>query len=61
MIVGKVAVVDQSLIQTDERMGTTGMPDPSLGGVPLMRNPAVGLEIFQKIVLGDLLGIADDF
>ena len=61
MIVGKITVVNQGFIQPDERMGPAGMPDPTFGGVALMCDPAVGLKILEKIVLGHLFGIADDF
>ena len=61
MIIGKITVMNQGFIQAAEGMGSTGVPYPSLSGIALMRDPAVGLEIFQIIVLGDLFSIADDF
>ena len=61
MIVGKIAVVNQSFIQADERVCAAGMPDSSLGGITLMGNPSMGFKILQAVILGHLLGIADDF
>ena len=60
MVIGKVPVVHQGLIHPDERMGPAGMPDPPFGGISLVGDPDVGLEILQLVVLGRLLGIPDD-
>ena len=60
MVIGKVAVVDQGLVHADKGMGAGRMPDPALGGVPLMGDPDVGLEAVQLVVLHHLLGIAHD-
>ena len=60
VVVGEVTVVDQRLVETDKRMRPGRVPDSTLGGVPLVRDPDVGLEVVQLVVLDHLLGIADD-
>ncbi len=60
VIVGKVAVVDEGLVQPGERVGAAGVPDAPLGRVALVGDPDVGLEGLELVVLGDLLRVADD-
>ncbi len=52
--------MDQGLVQADEGVGAARMPDAALGGIALVGDPDVGLEVHQLVVLGDLLGIAHD-
>ncbi|OPX58883.1 MAG: hypothetical protein A4E30_01411 [Methanomassiliicoccales archaeon PtaB.Bin215] len=59
MIVGEVAVVDQSLVQAHEGMRPARVPHPALGGIPLMSDPDVGGELLQPIEPYDVLGVAD--
>jgi len=40
-----IPVMDQGLVQADKRMGPARVPDAALGGIPLMGDPDVGLEI----------------
>ncbi len=42
VVVGKVAVVDQRLVEPDKRMRPARMPNAALGGIPLMGDPDVG-------------------
>ena len=60
MVVGEVAVVDQRLVQPDERVRAAGVPHAALGGIALVGDPDVGLEIQQLVVVGHLLRVADD-
>ena len=59
VIVGEISVMHQGFVHTAEGVRPAGMPHPSLGGVALVGNPAVGFEILQQVVLDDLLCIAD--
>ncbi len=60
MVVGEVAVVHQRLVQPHERVRATRVPHAALGGVALVRDPHVGTEILQLVVLDVLLGVAHD-
>ena len=60
MIIGKIAVVHEGFIHAGKRVGAARMPDAPFGRITLMRDPAVGVEILQQIILCQLLGIADD-
>ena len=60
IVVGEIAVVHQRFIHADEGMGAAGMPDAPFGGIPLVGDPAVGLEIVQQIILGDQLRVTHD-
>ena len=59
MVVGKIAVVHERLIHTDERVRTAGVPHAALGGVALVGDPDVGFKIFELVVLDVLLGVAN--
>ena len=60
VIVGEVAVVDQGLVQPDERMGAAGMPDAALGGIALVGDPDVGPRVGHAVILHGRLGKAHD-
>src|SRR6266566_796742 len=61
MIVRKITVVDKRLVQSDKRVCTARMPDPTLGRVSVVADPYVSLEIFQPVVLYDIVSVADQF
>src|SRR2546428_4817109 len=61
MIIRKITVVDERLVQSDKRVCTAGMPDPTLGRVSVVANPYVSLEIFQPVVLYNIISVADQF
>ena len=58
VVVGEVAVVDQRLVQPDERVRAARVPHAALGGIALVGDPDVGLEILELVVLHVLLGVA---
>ena len=60
VIVGEVAVVDQGLVQTDERMRPAGMPNAALGGIALVGDPDVGPHVGHAVILHGRLGKAHD-
>jgi hypothetical protein len=41
-------------------MGPGRVPNPSLGGIPLMGDPDMGPEILKPVVLSHLFGITHD-
>jgi hypothetical protein len=49
-IVGEVAVMHQGHVQRREGVGPAGVPDPPPGGIALVRDPDVGLEIQELVV-----------
>src|SRR4030042_2323362 len=60
MIIGEITVMHQSFVHADEWMGSSRVPDPPFRRIALMSDPAVCLEILQKIILGHLFRISDD-
>ena len=60
MVVGEVAVVDQGLVQPDERMRAAGMPHAALGRIALVGDPNVGPRVRHPIILHRRLGKSDD-
>src|SRR6266487_260419 len=50
MIIRKITVMHQRLMQPHERMRAAWMPDPAFRRIPVMANPYVSLEIFQLVV-----------
>src|SRR2546425_3924532 len=61
MIVRKITVVDERLVQSDKRMRTSGMPDTALRRVSVVADPDVSLEIFQPVVFYNIISVADQF
>ena len=57
IIIGKITVVNEGLVETDKRMSAAGMPYSTLGWIALVGNPEIGVKILQFIVLGDLFRI----
>jgi hypothetical protein len=45
MIIRKITIMHQRLMQTNERVRTPWMPDPALRRIPMMANPDMRLEI----------------
>src|SRR6266849_7719835 len=61
MIVRKITIVDERLVQSDKRVCTAGMPDTALRRIPVVADPDVSLEILQPIVLHHVIPIPDQF
>src|SRR5207244_6280512 len=61
MIVRKVTVVDERLVQSDKRVCTAGMPDSAFRGIAVVADPYVSLEIFQPVILYNIISVADQF
>src|SRR5437016_3733490 len=61
MIVRKVTVVDERLVQSDKRVSTAGMPDSALRWIAVVADPYVSLEIFQPVILYNIISVADQF
>ena len=60
MVVGKIPVVDKGLVESNKWMCAGRVPNPTLGRVPLMSDPDVGLEVVKLVVLDHLFGISHD-
>src|SRR5437588_9175848 len=61
MVIRKVTVVDERLVQSDKRVGSAGMPDPALRRIAVVANPDVSLEILQPVILYNIISIPDQF
>src|SRR5438132_8558536 len=61
MIIRKITVVDKRLVQSDKRVCTARMPDTALRRIAVVANPYVSLEIFQPVILYNIIPIADQF
>ena len=61
MVIRKVTVVDERLVQSDKRVCTAGMPDPALRRIAVVADPDVSLEIFQPVILYNIISIPDEF
>src|SRR2546422_4789535 len=61
MIIRKVTVVDERLVQSDKRVRASGMPDTALRRVSVVAEPDVSLEIFQPVVFYNIISVADQF
>src|SRR5712664_467433 len=61
MIVGKITIVDERLVQSYKRMCTAGMPDTALRRIAVVADPYVSLEIFQPVILYNIISIANQF
>src|SRR6266699_1665684 len=61
MIIRKITIVDKRLVQSDKRVCTARMPDTALRRIAVVANPYVSLEIFQPVVLYNIISIADQF
>src|SRR5205807_6321360 len=61
MIVRKVTVMDKRLVQSYKRVRAARMPDPALRRIAVVANPYVSLEIFQPVILYNIISVADQF
>src|SRR6266566_2811091 len=61
MIIRKITIVDKRLVQSDKRMCTARMPDTALRRIAVVANPDVSLEIFQPVILYNIISIPDQF
>src|SRR2546425_1488321 len=61
MIIRKITIVDERLMQSDERVRSPGMPDPALRRIAVVADPDVSLEIFQPVILYNIISIPDQF
>src|SRR6266550_5655321 len=61
MIIRKITIVDERFVQSDKRVCTAGMPDPALRWIAVVADPDVSLEIFQPVVLYNIISVADEF
>src|SRR2546422_3667280 len=61
MVIRKVTVVDKRLVQSYKRVRTARMPDTALRRIHVVTDPDVSLEIFQPVVLYNIISISDQF
>src|SRR3989442_15138553 len=61
MIIRKITIVDERLVQSDKRVCTAGMPDSAFRGIAVVADPDVSLEIFQPVVPYNIISVADQF
>src|SRR5439155_11299867 len=61
MIVREITVVDECLVQSDKRVRAARMPDPAFRRIAVVANPDISLEIFQPVILYNIISIADQF
>src|SRR5207249_2214369 len=50
MIIRKITIMHQRLMQSHERVRAAWMPDPALRRIPMMTNPDMRLEILQPVI-----------
>jgi hypothetical protein len=58
-VVGKVAIVHQSLVHANEWMGAAWMPDLTLGRIAMVPYPYVGAQPFDTVMPYDIIAIPD--
>src|SRR3989442_10112517 len=61
MIIRKITIVDKRLLQSDKRVRAARMPDTPLRRIAVVANPDVSLEIFQPVILYNIISVADQF
>src|SRR5882762_2129107 len=61
MIIRKITIVHKRLVQSYKRVGAAGMPDTALRRIAVMADPDVSLEIFQPVILYNIISVADQF
>src|SRR5207245_8572413 len=61
MIIRKITIVDKRLVQSDKRVRAARMPDSALRRVSVVADPDVSLEIFQPVILYNIISVADQF
>ena len=60
VVVGEVAVMDQRLVESHERVRPARVPHAAFGRIALMGDPDMGLHVGHPIVLDGRFGKADD-
>lgn len=60
-VIGEVAIVDEGFVHANEGVGTAGVPDAPFGGVAVVADPDVGIDIFELVVADDVIGVAYHF
>src|SRR2546425_823260 len=61
MIIRKITIVDKRLVQSYKRVCAARMPDSALRWIAVVANPDVSLEIFQPVILYNIISVADQF
>src|SRR5205809_1842709 len=61
MIICEITVMDKCLMQPDKWVCAAGMPDPTFRRIAVMADPDVSLEIFQPVVLDNIISVANKF
>src|SRR5438132_570614 len=61
MIIGEITVVDKCLLKSYKRVRTARMPDTALRGIAVVADPDVSFEIFQPVILYNIISISDQF
>src|SRR6266480_3922908 len=61
MVIRKVTIVDKRLVQSDKWVCTARMPDPALRRIAVVADPYVSLEVFQPVILYNIISISDQF
>src|SRR5437660_7910557 len=61
MIIRKITIVDERLVQSYKRVCAARMPDPALRRIAVVADPDVSLEILQPVVLYNIISVADQF
>src|SRR2546425_1156016 len=61
MVIREITVVYKRFVQSDKRVSSPWMPDTALRRIAVVANPYVSLEIFQPVVLYNIISIADQF
>ena len=58
-IVGEVAIVHQGFVQANERMCAARVPDASLGGIAVMADPHVGMQVLDLVIADHVIAETD--
>src|SRR5437867_2685498 len=61
MVIRKITIVDERLVQSYKRVRTARMPDTALRRIAMVADPYVSLEIFQPVILYNIIPVADQF
>src|SRR5947208_17151872 len=61
MIICKITVMDKCLMQPDKWVCAAGMPDPTFSRISVVADPDVGFEVFQSVILYNIISVADQF
>src|SRR5438876_11007063 len=61
VVIRKITVVNERLMQPDKRVRAAGMPDPAPRRIAVVADPDVSFEIFQSVELYNIISVADQF